>query len=104
MNLLFSRTSTGIAAVAFFACAVRAQEAPLITTAEAVRALAPAEAAQGRPVRLRGVVTYLAPSPQLFFLEEETGAVVVTGPRDKTLKVGARAWRSTARRLGPARS
>ena len=57
MNPHFSRTSIGIAAVwrglavGLLACAVQAQEAPLLTTAEAVRALAPTEAATGRAVR-----------------------------------------------------
>ena len=96
MNPHFSRNSTGLFAAVWrglavaLACAVQAQEAPLLTTAEAVRALPAAEAAQGRAVRVRGVVTFLAPTPQLFFLEDETGAVAVTGPREKPVKVGAR--------------
>ena len=57
-----------------------------LTTAAAVRALTPAEAAASRPVKIRGVVTYVTPNTVVFFVQDETGGVCVSGPRDKQLR------------------
>jgi signal transduction histidine kinase len=67
--------------------AVLAAEEPL-TTAGAVRELLPAEAAQKRPVKLAGVVTYYR-SDKLpdFILQDITGGVHVRQPKDGALHV-----------------
>jgi signal transduction histidine kinase len=53
----------------------------VLTTAAQVRALTPAQAAAGRPVRLRGVVTYIGSYPPLLFVQDDTGGVAVPGQR-----------------------
>jgi signal transduction histidine kinase len=62
------------------ACALgaHAQEAPLrtLTTAAQLRALSPEEAAQHHPVRLRAVVTLVAPERSVF-LRDETGPTFI---------------------------
>ncbi len=71
---------------------VRADDAPL-TTAEAVRSLPAQEAGAGKAVRLKGVVTYVAPNGIIFFVQDATGGVSVRGQREKPnrpdLKPGA---------------
>jgi signal transduction histidine kinase len=71
---------------------VHADEAPL-TTAAAVRSLPVQEAGAGKPVHLRGVVTYVAPNGVIFFVQDDTGGVSVRGQREKPnrpdLKAGA---------------
>lgn len=53
--------------------------APL-TTCAGVRALSPAEAQEGRPVRLRGVVTFAPLWPMNFTLDDGTGIWVAPSP------------------------
>jgi signal transduction histidine kinase len=48
-----------------------------LTTAQQVRQLSPAEAAQGYPVRLRGVVTFHEPDWFLSYVQDETAGVYV---------------------------
>jgi len=67
------------------ALGVQAAEKPL-TTAAAVRELPAQEASAGKPVKLRGVVTYVAPNNILFFVQDETGGVCVRGQREKPFK------------------
>lgn len=50
--------------------------APL-TTVAAIRSLTYAEAAQERPVRIKGVVTYYQPAEQMLYVQDGTGAVYV---------------------------
>jgi signal transduction histidine kinase len=57
-----------------------------LTTAAAVRQLTPEQAAQKRPVRIRGVVTYLSGVPQLLFVQDATGGVCVAGPRERDVR------------------
>src|SRR5215207_9487038 len=65
-----------------------------ITTVEALHRLPPGQAARQRPVKLRGIVTYLSATPQMMFVQSEdgSGAFTVAGPRDRDarqlLKVG----------------
>lgn len=61
-----------------------------LKTAEAVRTLSLQDAAAARPVKLHGVVTYLAPAGPMFFLQDETGGVFVTGQRDRSQKADFR--------------
>ncbi|MEQ1859597.1 MAG: sensor histidine kinase [Chthoniobacteraceae bacterium] len=71
---------------AFVLCAIaRADDSPLTTAAE-VRRLSQEDAGAARPVRLRGVVTYLTPNGTVFFMQDDSGGVCVSGPRDKTLR------------------
>ncbi len=50
---------------------------PRLTSARAVRLLAPNEAAKGYPVLLRGVVTYHEPARYLTFIQDDTGGTYV---------------------------
>ena len=50
---------------------------PMITNARAVRSLPPQDAQQGRPVRLRGVVTALSGWKNSFFLQDGTAGISV---------------------------
>jgi len=52
--------------------------AAVITRADQVRGLTPEEAAQSRPVRIRGVVTMDAPAPD-FFVQDSTAGIYVEG-------------------------
>src|SRR5206468_8022600 len=51
---------------------------PVITQADKIRRLTPEEAAEGRPVRIRGVVTMDAPAPD-FFVQDSTAGIYVEG-------------------------
>src|SRR4051812_27551601 len=80
----------------FVAAPVRAQEtrpatapsdvSPVLNTAMAVRRLGLAQAAEKRPAKIRGVVTYLSAAPQMMYVQDETGAVCVSGIRDKDVR------------------
>jgi signal transduction histidine kinase len=56
---------------------------PVLTTAAAVRALSPAQAAARRPVKIRGVLAYASTVPPLLFIRDETGGVCVVASRDR---------------------
>lgn len=53
---------------------------PLLTTVQQVRQLAPEEAARGYPVKLRGVITFLAVGTPFRFLQDETGGTYFSNP------------------------
>ncbi|MEO6992734.1 MAG: ATP-binding protein [Lacunisphaera sp.] len=63
--------------------AASAPNAPLQTVAQ-IRALDADEAAQGRPVKINGMVTWSLPESDFFFLEDLTGGVRVYYDRAKT--------------------
>jgi signal transduction histidine kinase len=50
---------------------------PLLTTAEQVRRLSPAEALKGYPIRLQAVVTYNDPDMRLLFVQDHTAGIYV---------------------------
>src|SRR5690348_11032567 len=56
------------------------RSAPLLTHTEQIRQLSAEQAAQGYPVRVRGVVTDDVPSPD-FFVQDATAGVYVEGAR-----------------------
>ena len=56
----------------------------ILSKAEQVRALSVDEAAAGRPVRLRGVITNDVPAPD-FFIQDSTAGVYVEGLKDGSL-------------------
>jgi signal transduction histidine kinase len=58
-------------------------EPPVLTTAAAVRALSPEQAAARRPVKIRGVLAYASTVPPLLFIRDETGGVCVVASRDR---------------------
>jgi len=64
---------------------VRGQETP-VTPIGTIRELSAKDAASGRSVRIHGVVTYLAPNGALFFVQDETGGICVSGPRERPIK------------------
>lgn len=70
--------------------------ATVLTTAAEVRALSPEQAAAGRKVRVRGVVTYLSVVPPLMFVRDATGGICVSAPRDREtraqLRHGSTVW------------
>lgn len=66
------------------------EEPPILTTAADLRAQSPEQAATGRPVRIRGVVTYLAAVPSMMFVQDPTGGVCVSAPRDPKLRAQLR--------------
>jgi signal transduction histidine kinase len=63
----------------------QSKEEPL-TTAGQIRALSSSDAGRSKEVRLRGVVTYLSPNGAVFFVQDDTAGVCVSGPRDKPLR------------------
>jgi PAS domain S-box-containing protein len=66
-----------------------ASSTEVLTTAKQVRLLTIGEAGQGRPVRLRGMVTLYRPDWQLFFVQDLTGGVYLySGQRYPGLKAG----------------
>lgn len=86
-------------AVLIFLLALGASAAPTtrpestLTTAASIRQLTAEDAARKHPARIRGVITYVSQVPLMFFVQDETGGVCVTGRRDpdlrQQLKVGA---------------
>jgi signal transduction histidine kinase len=50
---------------------------PVLRTASAVRRLSPQEAAEGRPIKLRAVVTYNYPEMRLLFVQDGTAGIYV---------------------------
>ena len=58
--------------------ALWSQPDPVITRVDQIRRLSPDEAGQGRPVRIRGVVTMDAPAPD-FFIQDATAGIYVEG-------------------------
>ena len=58
-----------------------AQPAPALQTTEQVRSLKPEEAAAGRRVELRGVVTFYHPPWGLLFVQDPTGPIFVATDR-----------------------
>jgi signal transduction histidine kinase len=63
----------------------RAQEVP-VTPISAIRALSAKDAGSARSVRIHGVVTYIAPNGQAFFIQDETGGICVSGPRERPIR------------------
>ena len=56
---------------------------PVLTKAGEIRSLSPAQAAAGRPVRVRGVVTSVIGTPPFMFVQDMTGGVCVSLARDR---------------------
>lgn len=80
----FSRL-TLIAALLAMTVVLRAQEVQ-VTPISAVRALSAKDAGSARSVRVHGVVTYIAPNGGTFFIQDETGGICVTGPRERPIR------------------
>ncbi len=55
-------------------------ELPQLTTVQQVRQLSPEEAARGYPVKLRGVITFMAQGQSFRFLQDETGGTYFSNP------------------------
>jgi signal transduction histidine kinase len=76
------------------ACAQETAELP-VSPIESITNLSEKDAALAKSVRVRGVVTYLAPTGSLVILQDDTGGICVSGPRERAtggdLKVGAAA-------------
>jgi signal transduction histidine kinase len=64
---------------------VRAQETP-VTPISAVRALSVKDAESARNVRVHGVITYMAPNGAAFFIQDETGGILISGPRERPIR------------------
>jgi signal transduction histidine kinase len=81
----FSSSRRLLAVTVLLAAAMpsRAQTLPVatLTRAEQVRTLSVEEAAAGRPVRIRGVITNDVPAPD-FFIQDATAGVYVEGSKD----------------------
>jgi signal transduction histidine kinase len=58
-------------------------EPPLLTTVQQVRQLSPEEAARRYPVKLQGVITYLALGQPFRFLQDQTGGTYFSSPYPK---------------------
>ena len=88
MNLRVSTAASvrpsrlAVCLLCFLACAVAEQPSgkrlPAITRADEIRGLTPEQAAEGYPVRIRGVITMDAPEPD-FFIQDATAGVFVEG-------------------------
>jgi signal transduction histidine kinase len=64
---------------------VCAQETPVTPIAD-VRALSARDAESARSVRVHGVVTYISPNGLIFFIQDETGGICVSGPRERPIR------------------
>ncbi|HSI35617.1 MAG: sensor histidine kinase [Phycisphaerae bacterium] len=96
MRILLLLTLTFVCAAAVAAPAppltkrekrLRANPNAVITTVDGVTELSAEEAALRLPVKIKGVVTYLSPNPQVMFVQDETGGVCVVGARDRELRL-----------------
>ncbi|MEO8353013.1 MAG: sensor histidine kinase, partial [Chthoniobacteraceae bacterium] len=58
----------------------------MIQTAAAATSLSSQDADRGLAVRVQGVVTWTSNVPQLFFVQDATGGVAVTGPCDRQVR------------------
>ena len=63
---------------------------PPLTTVAAVRALTPEQAAEDRPVDLRGIVTFYDHTQQVFFFQDPTGPIYVHTQHDYPVVAGSR--------------
>lgn len=63
---------------------------PTLTTVAEVKRLTPEQAARHYPVKLRGNLAYIAAQPAVLFLQDETGGICVTGPRDREVRAQMR--------------
>src|SRR6185503_5790015 len=64
---------------------------PVLTTAAAVRVLPPHKLREGKPVRLRGIITYRDQKWGFVIMQDETGGVPVTArSSDLPLAIGHR--------------
>jgi signal transduction histidine kinase len=64
-----------------------------LTTVASIRQLSAEQAAQHHGVRIAGVVTYISSVPQLLFVQDASGGICVSGPRERDarpLRLGAR--------------
>lgn len=64
--------------------------AAVLTTARQIRQLTPAQAANGAPVILEGVVTYYDPVEHILFLADRTGSIFILTRRSFSLSAGDR--------------
>ena len=90
----------GRAALLMIACspvALGASSAPLDNVA-AIRSLRSDQAAEARPVHLRGIVTFYDPEQQVFFIQDPTGAIYLDAPQRFPVVAGSRVevWGKTA--------
>lgn len=60
--------------------AAEEKELPLLTTVQQVRQLSPEDAARGYPVKLQGVITFLAVGQPFRFLQDSTGGTYFSNP------------------------
>jgi len=67
---------------------IPASDPSVLTTAQQVRLLPPDEARLGRPVRLRGVITYHEPDQYLTFVQDDTAGAYVGVDRDSERSSG----------------
>jgi hypothetical protein len=74
-----------------------------LDTASAVRSLRNEQAAEARPVHLRGVVTFYDPDQQVFFFQDTTGSVYIDTTLSFPVVVGSRIelWGKTAAGYSP---
>jgi diguanylate cyclase (GGDEF)-like protein len=63
---------------------------PALTTVAAVRALTSAQAAESRPVDLKGIVTFYDHAQQVFFFQDSTGSIYVHTEHDYPVAAGSR--------------
>jgi signal transduction histidine kinase len=85
VNPKHARTLTLILILILLACLSRAsfaqgpaEKLPTLTRVEQIRTLHPEDAAKGYPVRIHGVITMDAPSPD-FFVQDESAGIYVEG-------------------------
>lgn len=74
MRTLLTRGCIALMAIACLPTAARPALSPLETVGE-VRSLSYGEAAEARPVHLRGIVTFYDPEQQVLFIQDATGSV-----------------------------
>ena len=63
---------------------------PVLTTVAAVRALTYAQAAEGRPVDLNGIITFYDHAQQVCFFQDSTGYIYIHTDRDYPVVAGSR--------------
>jgi diguanylate cyclase (GGDEF)-like protein len=73
-----------------FAAAQEGSAHPVLTSLAAVRALSPAAAAKGLPVRVTGIVIYANPAENDLFIQNDSGWIYVQPDKRYTLPLGSR--------------
>lgn len=102
MSGFLMRGGVALLAIAYLPAVLQASSVSLGTVA-AVRSLRNEQAAEARPVHLRGIVTFYDPEQQVFFFQDSTGPIYVDTTVAFPVVAGSRIemWGKTANGYSP---